>query len=114
MEQRKPHRLLQPLVTVDLDIGSSPEVGQIVSLLGGKPLPAAGNGCGQRGCDLVGERGLGANRRPAVSDELDQSKLLPGLERRCDRDPPEVGKCFARHPCRRWRVEVVLHRGCDP
>ena len=114
VEQREPHRLLYPLVALDLDIRACPETAQIGAVFGDHPFPARVNGDGQCGRDLIGDRWLRANRGPAVGDELDQPQPLTGLERRGDRDTTQIAEALTRHPHRRWRVEVMLHRRSEP
>ena len=40
LEEREPHRLLQLVVAVDLDVGAIPDVVEIVALLAAQAVPA--------------------------------------------------------------------------
>src|SRR5215204_1530112 len=79
VEEREADRLLKLGVSLQLHVGTIPEVIEVVALGGEDPLPAASAGCGEGRLDLVAHRWHGAPARPAVPQELHQSKTLPRL-----------------------------------
>src|SRR5215217_323037 len=87
VEEREADRLLKLGVSLELHVGTIPEVIEVVALGGEDPLPAASAGCGEGRLYLVAHRWHGAPARPAVPQELHQSKTLPRLELRGDRNP---------------------------
>jgi hypothetical protein len=73
VEEREAHRLLQLGVAFELDVGTIPEVVEVLALGVHKSLPPAPARTGECGLDLVADGGKRALARPAVGQELDES-----------------------------------------
>ena len=111
VEEREPHRLLQLGVAVELDIGMRPEVVQIRALVGNEALPARVARLGERGDDLVAQRGVRAPARPAVREELHEPEALAGYEIRRDCHPADVGAAFRGRVGSFGALDDVIHAG---
>ena len=97
VEQGEAHRLLDLGVTVDLDVGATPEVVQIGALLVDQAVPARLDRSREGGGDLVSHRRLRTLRGPTEGDEFDDAQPLAGLEGGSDGHPAEIGEALGRH-----------------
>ncbi len=109
-EQREAHRLLYLRVTVDLDVGTGPELVEARTLLLLEPVPPGEPRARQRGDDLVVHCRARASRRPAVREVLHQAQALPLPEATGHGQPAHVG-IRLRAGARALRaLDLVVHR----
>ena len=90
MEQGEPDSLLEFRIALDLHVGGVPEVVQVGPLLLDQPFPAGELRRRERRRDLVGDRCVRPQTRPAVGDELHHPQGLPRLQLADDRVPSPV------------------------
>jgi hypothetical protein len=110
VEEAEANRKLQLGVTVDLDIGTIPEVVEVGTLVAEETIPAVLSRLRDRRRDLVDDRLGRAPPRPPVSEELDNSKGLLARQVRRHEQATDVREALRgdRRVCR--PVDDVVHR----
>src|SRR5450755_1267171 len=94
VEEREAYRLLDLRIALYLDVRTCPEAVHVGPLLRDQTFPTGQARGGERGHDLIEERGARAQARPAIGDELDDAQPLARLQPSSDGDAHDIGVAF--------------------
>ena len=108
--EREADGLLELGVAVQLDVRAGPEVVQVGALALDEAVPARVLGHGDRGGDLVADRGQRTLARPAVGEELHDSQALARREVGGDAQASDVGEALSLEDRGVRALDHVVHR----